>query len=205
MASDPSLTKHWDDRYASVSSEEVSWFQADPQVSLRLIESLPLAKADPIVDVGGGASLLVDRLCDSGFTDVTVVDLSAQALQESRARVDDPKVEWVVADIRHWQPTRQFALWHDRAALHFLTEAADQAHYWSTASASIVKGGHVIVGVFAQDGPTMCSGLPVHRYDFDELAAAMAADFDVLRTEHEQHVTPSGAVQSFNWILGRRR
>ncbi|MDP2288336.1 MAG: class I SAM-dependent methyltransferase [Actinomycetota bacterium] len=198
------LSEHWDERYRKIGSTDVSWFQAEPLMSIRLIGSLDLLLTDPIVDVGGGASLLVDRLCELGFADLTVVDLSVQALEESKARVGNSGIEWIAADVRQWQPKRQFVLWHDRATFHFLTEVSDQHRYWDIASGHLTPGGHVVIGVFAHDGPQTCSGLPVRRYDIEELAAVMGPSFAILEHEYESHVTPAGASQAFLWVVAQR-
>jgi len=195
--------EHWDDRYATVGATAVSWFQVDPAISLELIGSVAGATAS-VVDVGGGASVLVDRLLDRGHRDLTVVDLSQQALAAARDRVGEAPVTWVVTDIRDWQPDRTYDVWHDRAAYHFLTDPDEQQHYWHLVHDSVAPGGHVVIATFADDGPTMCSGLPVAQYDEAGLASAMGERFTVLGSRREQHVTPSGGTQSFVWVLAQR-
>lgn len=195
--------EHWDARYVDVGSTNVSWFQESPQASLDLITGVAEPSA-ALVDVGGGASRLVDALLDRGFHDITVVDLSQQALAESHARVGDAPVHWVVADVRDWQPEQAFDVWHDRAAYHFLVDADEQQRYWDLVRATVPVGAHVVMGTFAEDGPQMCSGLPVHRYSAGDLAAAMGEGFEILDTVREEHVTPTGGVQSFTWVLARR-
>ena len=195
--------EYWDSRYADVGATEVSWYQSLPETSLMLVGRV----SDPssgVVDVGGGASRLVDYLLEKGYHDLTVVDLSQQALTESRARVGEAPVHWVVSDIREWQPDRTFDVWHDRAAYHFLTDPEDQRRYWMQVRGSVPIGGHVIVATFAEDGPEACSGLPVHRYSIDGLVAAMGEGFTPLESLREQHVTPSGGTQSFVWVLAQR-
>ena len=195
--------EYWDGRYADIGATQVSWFQASPDTSLMLIRSIAGASAS-VVDVGGGASTLVDHLLEFGHHDLTVVDHSQQALGEARARVGEAPVHWVVSDIRDWQPDRTFDVWHDRAAYHFLTDHEDQQRYWELVRASVPVGGHVVVATFAEDGPQMCSGLPVQRYSAEGLAAAMGEGFEVLETLREQHATPSGGTQSFQWVLAKR-
>jgi cyclopropane fatty-acyl-phospholipid synthase-like methyltransferase len=194
---------HWDDRYRTVGSTSVSWFQDRPSLSLRLLAEAGVGPGSRVVDVGGGASRLVDELASSGVQ-VTVVDLSAAALAEARGRVLDASVSWVVADVRTWEPDGEVDAWHDRAAYHFLTDEADRARYWDVARTHVRQGGHVVIATFAEDGPEMCSGLPVVRYSPDELAAAMGPGFEAVRSERETHVTPSGGEQRFTWVLARR-
>lgn len=195
--------EHWDGRYRDVGDTQVSWFQERPERSLSLIAEVSTPH-DSVVDVGGGASRLVDLLLDRGYHDVTVVDLSQEALSMSRARVGDAPVRWIVADVRDWTPDRTFDVWHDRAAYHFLVDPADQQLYWDLVRSSVPVGGHVVLATFAADGPQMCSGLPVRRYGPADLVAAMGEGFRVLRTLDEQHATPSGGQQSFLWLLAER-
>lgn len=204
MTEPSSTPDHWDDRYATIGTDQVSWFQERPAMSLQLLRALDLPPAAPIVDIGGGASTLVDFLVDAGHTDITVVDLSAAALAAARSRVASDAVTWIEADIRTWQPSRAFTVWHDRAAFHFLTDAVEQQHYWSTVHAHVPIGGWVIVGTFAQDGPQACSGLPVQRWGHDALIAAMGSGFTVTARERELHVTPSGGEQPFTWVVAQR-
>ena len=195
--------EHWDSRYADIGDTAVSWFQPIPQVSLDLISSIS-GPVDSVVDVGGGASRLVDHLLAKGYHDLTVVDLSQESLGASRARVGQAPVHWVQTDVRDWQPDRTFHVWHDRAAYHFLTDVQDQQRYWTLVRESLPVGGHVVVATFADDGPEMCSGLPVQRYTEQDLVAAMGESFTPVATQREEHVTPSGGTQSFVWVVARR-
>lgn len=195
--------EYWDGRYADIGDTKVSWFQEVPDTSLMLIGRVSQPR-DGVVDVGGGAGRLVDHLLDRGYHDVTVVDLSQQALTTARERVGIAPVHWVVSDIRDWQPDRTFDVWHDRAAYHFLTDPDDQQHYWELVRSSVPHGGHVVLSTFAEDGPEMCSGLPVHRYSADGLAASMGEGFRIDETMREEHVTPTGGTQSFVWVLAER-
>lgn len=195
---------HWNGIYSSRPVTDVSWYQRDPTVSLRLITA-DASVDSSILDVGSGASLLADRLLDLGYTDVTLLDVSEVALQEVRHRLGaPPALQYVVSDVRTWLPSRQYDLWHDRAVFHFLTDVEDQQRYVATARDALKPGGALILGVFAEDGPTSCSGLAVRRYDFQELAAVFASDFTLESHEKEHHVTPSGGVQSFTWVVLRR-
>lgn len=199
---------HWDDRYRTIGSQQVSWYQPTPHRSVHFIEEvLGTPRQAPIVDVGGGASRLVDALLDDGYRDVTVVDLSQAALDEAQTRVGDHEgasLAWIQADLRTWTPERPYGLWHDRAVYHFLTEPADQQRYWQLVRDHVVPGGHVVIATFAEDGPTMCSGLPVSRYSTEELLAAMGAGFTPVTSQRELHITPSGGEQAFTWVVARR-
>jgi 2-polyprenyl-3-methyl-5-hydroxy-6-metoxy-1,4-benzoquinol methylase len=199
----PGSAAYWDHRYATIGDTNVSWFQDTPETSLALIGQVADHHAS-VVDVGGGASRLVDRLLAAGCRDVTVVDLSQQALNAAHQRIGEAPVAWVVTDVRDWQPDRTFDVWHDRAAYHFLTDPDDQRHYWHLVRESVPRGGHVIVATFAEDGPEMCSGLPITRYSQAELETAMGEGFTVLDSRREQHVTPTGGTQSFRWLLAQR-
>jgi SAM-dependent methyltransferase len=197
--------RHWDDVYDRVGADRVSWYETDPAVSTELIAAAGDARGArvrSVVDVGGGASVLVDELLDAGIEDVTVLDLSAHALDVSRRRLGPrgDAVRWVNGDVRSWRPVRRFDLWHDRAVFHFLTEPAGRDAYRSVLREALEPRGHLVVGTFAADGPTRCSGLPVARYD----AAALAAQFPGMRVVEErrvEHVTPAGAGQPFTGLL----
>lgn len=195
--------EYWDGRYADIGEANVSWFQPAPETSMMLIRQIATWPAS-VVDVGGGASRLVDHLLAAGCHDVTVVDLSQHALGEARARIGDAPVHWVVSDIRDWQPDRTFEIWHDRAAYHFLTDPEDQRLYWRLVHDAVPVGGHVVIATFAEDGPELCSGLPVQRYSVEGLLAAMGEAFRLVESLHEQHTTPSGGRQSFVWVLAER-
>jgi len=197
-------SQYWDTRYSSIGWREVSWFQEVPEPSKSLIDAAALSKADAIVDVGGGASLLVDALIDDAYTDVTVVDLSDAALLTARERVTSSSAQWVHADIRTWVPDRSFDIWHDRATYHFLTDPADQQRYWNTVRSSVKANGTIIISTFAEDGPEMCSGLPISRYSPQGLIEAMGDGFVTKSAERETHITPSGAEQKFVWIVATR-
>ncbi len=195
--------QYWDDRYASIGGTSVSWFQESPDVSMRLMGDVRLDAA--IVDVGGGASRLAGELQRGGHTDITVVDLSAEAISQGLASVDRPEaITAVVTDVRDWEPARTYDVWHDRAAYHFLTDPADQAAYWATVRRYLTPGGRVVIATFAEDGPEMCSGLPVTRYSPAELENAMGDGFTVAHSERQTHVTPSGGEQKFIWLVAER-
>lgn len=198
---------HWDNVYVTKDDSEVSWFQQTPAMSLALIDLAQVGPNAAVIDIGGGASHLVDHLLLRGYRDITVLDISDAALLLARARLAQPlaeQVNWIVADATRWQPLRQYDLWHDRAAFHFLVEAADRAAYVARMKQAIAVGGRVILGTFAMDGPEMCSGLPVRRYDAEHLAAKLGDQFALIASRREDHATPHQKVQPFQFCLFRR-
>src|SRR6202158_1558720 len=204
--SDASRKAHWETVYTTKGENEVSWFQENPAPSLELIDLVGSASASAIVDIGGGASRLVDSLVARGFNRVTVLDISEAALEATRARLDQraSQVQWIVADVTKWCPMQTFDVWHDRAAFHFLTESADKAAYVSRLKAAVKPGGCVIIGTFAPDGPERCSGLPVNRYDAASLAAELGKGFRLIDARRHEHATPWGAIQPFQFCVFQR-
>jgi SAM-dependent methyltransferase len=195
--------RHWDGVYRVGGPAGVSWFEPEPSVSLSLVELLAPDRSTAVIDVGGGASLLVDRLVAAGYGDVSVLDISAVALGAARRRLGaGSAVHWIEADVLEWSPARRYGLWHDRAVFHFLTAEAERALYLRRLSQSLVPGGTVVVGTFAADGPDRCSGLPVARYGADELCAVLGPSFRPAARRRALHVTPAGAVQAFTWVAG---
>jgi SAM-dependent methyltransferase len=189
---------HWEEVYRTRNPAEVSWYQADPAVSLRLVEQTGVGRSAPILDVGGGASLLADRLVASGYEDVTVLDIASAALAAVEERLG-PAVRRITADVTRFEPSRRYALWHDRAALHFLTDPEDQRAYVRSLTRALQPGGHVILAAFALDGPTRCSGLPVAQYDAARMAALLGPGFQLCSAETEVHLTPAGIPQHFQY------
>jgi trans-aconitate methyltransferase len=197
---------HWDAVYGTKGERDVSWFQESPAVSLDLIAATGAKADDPIVDIGGGASRLVDALLDRGFAAVTVLDLSDRALAAARARLGTraAQVRWIVADVIAWEPAGTFAVWHDRAAFHFLTAAEDRAAYAQRVRNAVRPGGQVIIGTFAPDGPERCSGLPVMRHDAASIGEVLGPSFALIETRRDDHVTPMGTTQRFQFSRSRR-
>lgn len=175
-------------------------------MSLELIDELGVAQDVAVLDVGGGASRLVDHLVARGHVDVTVLDVSGVALEAVRDRLGTAaSVAYAVADVRDWVATRRYGVWHDRAVFHFLTSEADRASYRATLDAALEPGGGVVLGTFAPEGPEQCSGLPVRRHSVADLADFLGADHTVVATRTEVHHTPWGAAQPFSWVAARRR
>lgn len=201
--------QHWDEVYGARSEDALTWFEATPAVSLDLVRG-HLQPGEPFIDIGAGASRLVDALLEEGFGPLAVLDLSASALAVSRQRLG-PKadnVSWIEADITTWQPEQDYAVWHDRAVFHFLTGAEDRAGYARALSDALHPGGIAIIATFADDGPEMCSGLPVVRYTPDELAQELdrllPGRFETVDARRHMHITPQGNRQSFQYSVFRK-
>ncbi|RXG87400.1 class I SAM-dependent methyltransferase [Bradyrhizobium zhanjiangense] len=198
---------YWDNVYATKGEAEVSWFQSSPTTSLAMIRAANLDPEAAIIDIGGGASRLVDALLQDGHRNVAVLDLSSNALDVAKKRLGAAAsaVEWIVADATTWRPAKTYDLWHDRAAFHFLTESRDRAAYVERLRSALAPGGHVIIATFAPDGPEKCSGLPVQRHDSASLLAELGAEFELIETRRETHRTPWDSTQAFQFSRFRRR
>jgi ubiquinone/menaquinone biosynthesis C-methylase UbiE len=198
---------HWERIYQTKDVYTVSWFQPEARQSLDLITRFAPDRGAAIIDVGAGTSVLVDDLLGSGYTDITVLDVSETALEISRQRLakDVARVSWIAADIRN-APLGElvYSVWHDRAVFHFLTDAADRRAYVAQVQRAVRPGGYVLVATFAEDGPATCSGLPVVRYSAASLHSEFGAAFRIVTSAHEDHHTPGGREQSFLYCLCRR-
>lgn len=196
---------HWENVYTTKSETEVSWFQDSAALSLELMESVGATARSAVIDIGGGASRLVDSLVARGFEHVTVLDISEAALSAARVRLGElaAKVEWVVADVTTWEPSQVYDIWHDRAAFHFLTDATDRAAYVDRLRRALRPGGHAIIATFALGGPDRCSGLPVMRYDAASLGEALGLAFELVGSRQQEHTTPWGATQHFQFSVFR--
>lgn len=194
---------HWQNVYESKGEHDVSWFQERPVPSLYLIAFTGAAPMSAIVDIGGGASRLVDALLAAGYRNLTVLDISPAALAASQARLGRAagRVRWIAADVTAWEPAASYDVWHDRAAFHFLTAPEDQAAYVSRLRRALKVGGHAIIGTFAPDGPEQCSGLPVARHSAESIAALLGDDFTLTDSRPHEHVTPSQSVQNFQFSV----
>jgi 2-polyprenyl-3-methyl-5-hydroxy-6-metoxy-1,4-benzoquinol methylase len=203
MMSDDQI--HWQGVYTTKSPDAVSWFQPLPEPSCKMMDMLGVEPPARVVDIGGGASGLVDVLIGRGF-EVTVLDIAEAALAAVRKRLGAAasKADWQIGDIRQWRPVGRYDLWHDRAVFHFLTSAEDRALYLSALNAGVAPGGAVILATFAEDGPEQCSGLPVRRYSADQLTSELGPGFTLVHHSRETHRTPWGSEQSFTWVGLRR-
>jgi trans-aconitate methyltransferase len=198
---------HWEEVYTSKDETNVSWFQDNPAPSLELIEQVQGGRDSGIIDIGGGASRLADGLLERGFRRLTVLDISAAALDLAALRLGRraSEVQWIIADLTEWQPSRRFDVWHDRAAFHFLVDPVDRAAYVVRLRSALVPGGHAIIATFAADGPDTCSGLPVHRYDAASLATELGAEFTLVDCRPHDHVTPSNSSQRFQFSVFQKQ
>jgi len=197
---------HWDNVYITKPAHSVSWYQPSAHPSLEMIRATGVDRTTPIIDIGGGASVLSDELLEAGFQDITVLDIAASALKVSQDRLGPRTslIRWIVADVLSWKPQRSYGLWHDRAAFHFLTEAQDRLNYRDTVEHALAPGGWMILATFAADGPERCSGLPVRRWSAEALAAEWGDGFELTQTAREEHLTPWGAAQAFTWCRFRK-
>ena len=198
---------HWEQVYSTRLTTEVGWYQAHPATSLNLIAATRIRTDEPLIDVGGGASRLVDNLLARGFSRLAVLDISAAALEAAKSRLGEGagRVDWVVADVTQFKPQEKYALWHDRAVFHFLTNAEDRQAYMAVARQSIEPEGNLIIATFALNGPEKCSGLEIVRYSPESLAREVGDDFELAETCDEIHTTPSGGQQSFVYCRFRRK
>lgn len=191
--------QHWEKVYMDKQLTDVSWYQQSPTISWQLMQELGVQKDAAIIDVGGGDSLFVDFLLAQGFTDITVLDISAQAIERAKVRLgkDAAKINWIISDILTFVPQRQYDIWHDRAVLHFLTDEKDIAAYLKKSRAATRKGGKIIVSTFAESGPEKCSGLTVRRYSEGSLSKLFSTVFQKIKCLAEAHLTPWGKRQDF--------
>jgi SAM-dependent methyltransferase len=198
--------EHWEKIYSDKKPDEVSWYQANPEKSLELINSVRVSFEDRIIDVGGGASLLVDQLLEKGFRNLSVLDISENALRHAKQRLghNSSKIKWIIGDATLFIPQEKYDIWHDRAVFHFLTESTDREKYISAVKECLKKGGFLILAAFAKDGPDRCSNLPVRQYDADLLQAEFGTGFELVRVSVETHQTPWGKGQKFNYFLLRK-
>ena len=185
----------------------MSWFQETPKLSLDLLALVGATADSAIIDIGGGASRIVDALVAAGLRNITVLDLSAEALNVARARLGEARsrVSWIVADATEWEPQNEYDVWHDRAAFHFLSEEEQlQQAYIARVKRCLRMGGHIIFGTFALDGPEKCSGLPVTRHSAESLSALLGASFSLIDSRRHEHATPWGVVQNFQFSTFKR-
>lgn len=197
---------HWDQVYSDKGDQDVSWFEATPTLSLELIRQCGEIKASSLIDIGGGASRLVDALLGEGMEDIAVLDLSSAALEAARSRLGPlaDRVQWIASDVTQWRPERSYDVWHDRAAFHFLVEPADRAAYVERLEQVVPPGGHAIIATFAPDGPERCSGLPVMRYDPAALAREVGPGFQLVDQRRYTHTTPWNSRQAFQFSVLQR-
>lgn len=197
---------HWDHVYSTKAETGVSWYQDEPRLSFELIGAVAPAEGGRIIDVGGGASVLVDRLLDLPFGEIAVLDISETALGKAKARLGEraERVRWVVADVTEVPEPGTFDVWHDRAVFHFLTDPDDRRSYVELARKTVPEGGYLVIATFADDGPTQCSDLDVCRYNARSLASELGEGFSLVREARETHTTPGGSSQAFVYVVFKR-
>lgn len=191
--------RFWNNVYHEKPLEAVGWYQQVPKESLDLIKVTDLDKSVKIIDVGGGDSLLADHLLQHGFENITVLDISSKAIERAKKRLGQlsDKIKWIQKDIRAFNPSEKYSIWHDRACLHFLTDDKDVEIYRKIAASALHVGGKLILGTFSRTGPSMCSGLPVRRYDSEALNDLFSSSFTSLHNFETIHITPSGSIQNY--------
>ena len=191
--------KHWGDVYQEKSPSELSWYQKEPKLSLELIRCTNVASNDAIIDVGGGTSVLVDYLSKESFTNLTVLDISENAIAMAKKRLGDTakSIEWIVTDITQFDTSQKFSLWHDRALFHFLTDPSDRKIYVKALIKAIRTEGHLIIATFAIGGPEKCSGLEIVQYDSKKIIAELGDNFSLVEERKEIHITPANKEQEF--------
>ena len=194
--------RHWQKVYQEKSALDVSWYQKEPNLSLEFIRSAKVATNDPIIDVGCGASVLVDHLIKECFTNLAVLDISANALASTKKRLGDSanNIDWFEADITQFHAPNKFSLWHDRAVFHFLTDHRDRKKYVKVLKNSLGIGGHLIIATFAIGGPDKCSGLEIVQYDSVKMIAELGGEFELIEEREELHITPANKEQKFTFF-----
>lgn len=199
--------QHWDKVYSEKKPTEVSWYEPMPEVSMNLIKACEIPKDAAIIDVGGGDSFLAEFLVSLGYSDVTVVDISSKAIERAKLRMCEKadEVKWIVADASQLEPEREYDLWHDRAAFHFLTGEEQKKNYLDRVYRGIKPGGYVIMGTFSEKGPEKCSGLEVQRYSVGEMCKLFEENYTMLNAKNVDHQTPSGMTQNFTFCCFQKK
>ena len=198
-----SRKEHWENIYSNKKMNEVSWFQQEPTTSLALIQKNTQSKDDAIIDIGSGDSFLVDNLLKLGYTNITVLDISANAINKVKERlgINADKVKWIISDITEFIPTEQYDIWHDRAVFHFLTQQKDVGYYKALVNKNISDNGYFILATFADDGPERCSGLEVCKYSEKDMESSFYAGFKMKESFKYKHLTPFGTIQNFTFSV----
>jgi ubiquinone/menaquinone biosynthesis C-methylase UbiE len=199
--------QHWENVYATKNDNEVSWYEENPTISLKLIAGLGLNTATTIIDVGGGNSNLIGELQKEGFSNLSVLDISVKALKRTKAKLGEKSknINWVVSDILKFKPTQQYEVWHDRAVFHFLTTTEDVGKYVKLVSQSIKQEGYFILATFSKTGPIKCSGLEIKQYSKEELTSLFSETFTLICSFEEVHQTPFNTTQNFIYTLFQKR
>lgn len=199
--------KHWENIYETKASDQVSWFQVYPKTSMEFVSIFDLSKTAEIIDIGGGDSNFADNLIQAGFKNVTVLDISANAIEKAKARLgaNASLVKWIVSDVTEFKPEHQYDFWHDRAAFHFLTSEDQANKYVGIASGGVKQNGHLILGTFSETGPKKCSGLEIKQYSEVSMSQKFEDEFERIKCIHEDHQTPFNTVQNFLFCSFRKK
>lgn len=201
-----SLKQHWENVYSTKKGNEVSWYQPNPATSLDFINELQIPKDAAIIDIGGGDSFLVDHLLEKGFTNITVLDISEEALSRAKERLGEKavKVKWVASDVTAFVPTEKYDCWHDRAAFHFLTTEEQICDYLAVSEKALKEGGKLVIGTFSESGPEKCSGLPIRQYSETSLTTVLKKWFEKIKCIYTDHITPFNKIQNFLFCSFRK-
>ncbi|MEE1897379.1 class I SAM-dependent methyltransferase [Flavobacterium rakeshii] len=199
--------KHWENIYTTKQLNEVSWYQLNPETALSYVQKFNLPKNSKIIDIGGGDSFFADALLESGYTNITVLDISEASLERAKERLGDNagKVNWIVSDITEFNPAEKYDFWFDRAAFHFLTSDNDVANYISNAVKAIADNGIAVIGTFSENGPLKCSGIEIKQYSKEGLASSFEPYFDTVECINLDHKTPFDTVQNFTFCSFRKK
>ena len=202
-----STKDHWNKIYQNKKIDEVSWFQEKPMISLELIRKLSQNKKAAIIDVGGGDSLLIDYLLDEDYLDITVLDISKEAIRKAKERLGDKahKIKWVVSDILDFKSEKPFDIWHDRACFHFITSQNDTIKYVEKVGKFLNTKGAIIMGVFSKMGPEKCSGIPIIQYSEDQIELLFEPEFKKISSKYHEHITPFDTSQNFIFCHLKKR
>ncbi len=194
-----SRKEHWEKVYSTKKLQEVSWYQPNPKASLDFIAGFNLPKDASIIDIGGGDSFLTDRLLESGFTNITVLDISEAAINRAKQRLGSKAdmIKWIISDITEFAPMDSYDFWHDRATFHFLTTTEEIEKYISIAAKAVKENGKMLIGTFSENGPEQCSGLQVKQYSEETLVSLIGKWFKKIKCIYTDHTTPFKTVQNF--------
>ncbi|MCF3108223.1 class I SAM-dependent methyltransferase [Niabella sp. CC-SYL272] len=191
--------QHWESIYQTKAPYAFSWYQEKPHTSLSILDQLRVHHTAKIIDIGGGDSTFADHLLDRGYQNITVLDISASAIERAQRRLGEraSKITWIVADAAQFKPTMAYDFWHDRAAFHFLTDEQEVSNYIQAAQQGIVPGGILVIGTFSEKGPTQCSGIEVKRYSARTMTNRLEGFFKKIKCLTTEHLTPFQTVQQF--------
>ena len=204
---DTARKKHWEEIYTTKQLTEVSWYQQTPETSLKFFEEFKIPLNAKVIDVGGGDSLLVDHLLDLGYTNISVLDISKNAIERSMKRLGEKSkmVKWIVADASSFKPEEKYDLWHDRAAFHFLTDEYEIMNYINTVQNSMSENGVLVIGTFSEQGPKKCSGIEIKQYSEKAMTDILQKYFEKVKCITVDHETPSHSIQNFVFCSFKKR